>query len=224
MIGGHVTSHTIQGRWWKCTRFSSIYPLAIEHPLGVVLPVMIWYPSLVAYTMVDKPQTSHMHLLMNWEKCQHIDWWWEVMIYYHSQFKVEDESALDFIHLHMAHHWGDVLTVWMWSSCLAVCTVVDKPHICIHWLIDCGNNTCMEYWSSWCIIHHPRHKQEGWQFSSIHAGPPLKYCAASMDMIRLLGCLHWYIRLTHDPTDELTGMATLVWMVGSPWFIIHHPR
>ena len=111
--------------------------------------------------------TSPMYILINWEGCQHLYGWLEIMLH-HTSSKVEDTSVSVFIHLSMVHPSGVVWPVWMISPCLVGCTMGDQPHTYIDWWIERGANTCMDDWSSWYTTQHPRQEQEMYQFSSIH--------------------------------------------------------
>jgi hypothetical protein len=82
----------------------------------------------------------------------------------------------------------------------------------------------MDDWSSWCITHHPIQRLKIWQFSSIHAGPSLEYCVASIDMTPLLCCLCICVSTwpMHPQTDWEGCQDLSGWW--STWYIIHHPR
>ena len=55
---------------------------------------------------------SHMHTLMDWQGCQYLYWWSELMVH-HTPYKAEDESAPVFIYPPMVHYLGV-----MWPVCM----------------------------------------------------------------------------------------------------------
>ena len=76
--------------------------------------------DLLLSCLYNGKPTSPMHSLMNWEGCQHIYGWLELMVH-HTLSKVRSRSVPVFIHRHMVYHWSVVWPVIMLSPWLVAC-------------------------------------------------------------------------------------------------------
>ena len=124
------------------------------YPFGVVWPVWMWSPCLVAYTMVYQHHPCTFWWIESGAKIC-IDSWssWYTTHHTRQRMKVPQFSSI--------YPWNilrDVWSVWMWPPCLFTCAIVYQPHPCIHWWIDRGVNIYIDGWSSWYITHHPRQR------------------------------------------------------------------
>ena len=138
--------------------------------------------------MCNAISISHIHPLMNWERCQHMYGWLELMVH-HTPSKAEDKIAPFFIHPPMVHPLRIVWQIWMSSHRLVACATLYQPHIYIWWWIEWDANTCMDGWISWYIAHSSRQEQDVRQFPYIQAGPSSECCVSNMDSIPVFYCL-----------------------------------
>jgi len=134
-----------------------------------------------------------MHTFINLEGCQHLYGWLELMVQ-HTPFKAEYErkvSQFSFIHqwcilwVLCGHYVCGPLTWLLVQWCINI----------THRRIDefpCGVIICIDGWSSWYNIHHPRQRMKGKcpSFHSFTHGTSFGYCESSMDFIPSLGCLY----------------------------------
>ena len=124
VVGAHGTSHTaIQRRRWKCPSF--IHPPMVHHS-DIVWPVWIW--SSCSGCLYNGETNSQMHPLMDWEGCQHLYGWLELMVH-HTPSTAITVSVPVFIHPPMVHPLSNVSSAWMWSHCLVACAKVYQPHL-----------------------------------------------------------------------------------------------
>ena len=100
MVGVHATSHTIQDRGWNYSSFHlSTHGTSFgcyEGSMDVIL--------LFCCVYTGEP-TSSMHPLMNWEGCQHLCGWLEIMVH-HTPSKARARSVPVFTHQPMVHPWS----------------------------------------------------------------------------------------------------------------------
>ena len=124
------------------------------HPLDIVWPVWIWPPCFSC--LYNGELTSSMNTLMDWEGCQHLYEWLELVVHHTPPSNAEDESAP----VSSIHPWYIIRILCGQFGydprALGACIMVKQTHKCIHWWIERGVNTYMDGGSSWYIIHHPR--------------------------------------------------------------------
>ena len=191
------------------------------YPFGVVWPVWMWSPCLVAYTMVYQHHPCTFWWIESGAKIC-IDSWssWYTTHHTRQRMKVPQFSSI--------YPWNilrDVWSVWMWPPCLFTCAMVYQPHPCIHWWIDRGLNIYIDGWSSWYITHHPRQRTKVPQFLSDHL--PMVY---PLDIVWPVWM--WSPCLVACTMVDQPYISTCWWiesgvntcMVGwSSWYITYHP-
>ena len=133
MVGAHGTSHTTQGRGWKCPSF---HPSTHVISFGCCVASMGVTLCLVSCTMVDQPHPC-THRWIDMGVNTYMNGWWSLIVH-HTPSKAREKSVPVFIHSPMVYHLGVVWPVWMWSSCLVPCAMVYQPPTSTHWWIERG--------------------------------------------------------------------------------------
>ena len=213
MVGAHGTSHTIQGRGWKCPSF---HPSTHVTSCGCcATSVCVWPFARVSYTMVDQPH-PYIHRWIDRGVNTCMDDWSSLYITHHPR---QEQEVLSF---HPSTHGilfrccvasMDVIPL-LGCLCNGVSTSFLYP--LMDW--EGGVKIYTNVWSSWYITHHQQKQRlKMSKFSFLHVHPSFGCCVASMDVITLLGCLYngVSINLTHTAIDGLTGVSIPVWMVGA---------
>ena len=192
------------------------------HPLGVVWPVWMWSPCLVAYIMVY-PSTSLIQPLMDWQGCQYLYGWLELMVH-HTPYKAEDESAPVFIHISVEHSLGcmtsmDVIPLFV-CLCNGVSTSPMHPMMDWEWC---------QYLYQWLaiIVHHTASNVED-ESAPVFIYPPMVYHLGVVWPVWMWShCLVAYT-MVDQPHISIywwidSGVNTYLggW---SSWYITHHPR
>ena len=150
MVGAHVIPHIIKVRGWKeCASFHlSRHGVSLECCMASMdmIPLLGCLSNIVS--------SSLMHSLMNWEGCQTLYGYLDLMLH-NKSLKVESKSVPGIIYLPIVHPWSVVWPVWRWYPCVDTCTFITyRPQQCTQWCIEMDVNTCKDIWSPCHITHH----------------------------------------------------------------------
>ena len=151
MVGFHGISHIIQGRGWKCPSFH-LSTNGIS--CGYCVASMDVIPLLGC--LYNGRPTPHVYILMNWECCQHLFGWLELMVY-QTPSKVEAKNEPVFFPPRSSILW----VLCGQYECYPLpwlLIIVYQTYPCIHWWIDRAVKTCMGRLE--LMVHHTPSKAE----------------------------------------------------------------